>query len=114
MHPTFAAILFGVVCTAGLGACASFEVVPAEIDVVPTQYPLSPSDIRALQRLPLAVGITKPVRHIQAQSANQVYVTCGEPWLRDAQMISFTARRKNEHWFVDKSSINKFEPIILE
>jgi hypothetical protein len=114
MHPTLAAILFGAVCTAVLGACTSFEVLPAEIDVAPAKYPLSPSDIRALQRLPLAVGITKPVRHIQARGADKVDVTCGEPWLRGAQMISFTARRKNGHWFVDKSSINKFEPIIVE
>jgi hypothetical protein len=112
MRSTFAAILFAV-CTAVLGACTSFEVVPAEIDVYPRNI-LSARDVRALQGLPRAVGITKPVRHIQAQSADKALVTCGEPWLRGVQMISFTARRKNGHWFVDKSSIDKFEPIILE
>ena len=89
-------------------------MVPPEIDVVRTKYPLNASDIWALKRLPLEVGITKPVRHLQARSADEVDVDCGEPWLRNAEMISFTARRKNGRWFVDKSSIAKYEPVIVE
>jgi len=90
------------------------DVIPAEIDVVSTEYPLSGCDIREIQRVTLAAGITQPVHHLQARSHYEVSVICGEPWLRDVKMTSFTARRKDGRWVVDKSSISKSEPIILE
>ena len=114
MRSIFAAGLLSTICTVGLGACTSVLVLPADVEIVPTKYHLGPADIRAIQSLPVAAGITKPLRSIQALSADRVHVTCGVPWLREAEMISFTAQRKNGHWLIDKLSINKYQPIIVE
>ena len=100
----FAASLGGT-CTLCLVACSSFLMLPANIDIVRRRYDLSAADIRQIQDLPVGAGINKPIRSIQARSATEVWVSCGQPWLRDAEMTSFTAQRKNGRWFIVKASL---------
>ncbi|HEV2841216.1 MAG TPA: hypothetical protein VGW39_07835 [Chthoniobacterales bacterium] len=89
-------------------------MIPANVDIVPTDYRLSWSDIRHIERLPLAAGIKKPLKSIQARNANEAWVTCGAPFLRNSEMTTFTGRRKNGRWFVDMSSIHNYQPIMVE
>ena len=99
--------LLGMLCAAMLGmpACTSFTVLPGEIQIFDSDYPLSGGDLREIQRLAWSAGITKPLAHLQTYRADEVDVICGEYSARDTHLTYFTARRRHGHWFIDKSSI---------
>jgi hypothetical protein len=101
------------VLAAALPACSSL-ILPANIQIVPTQYHLSPSDIYAIQRLPPSVGIVGDIHAITASSPEEVQVECGDPYGRGALSTDFVARRKNGRWIVDRASVTKTRPIIVD
>jgi hypothetical protein len=100
--------------TLSVTACSSLLVLPANVQIVPTQYHLSPADIYAIQSLPPGAGINGPLHAITPASPNEVQVECGDPYVRYAHMTAFTARRKDGRWVVDKASISTYRPIILD
>jgi hypothetical protein len=104
--------------TLGLVACTSFVILPADVYIVPTKYPLAANDVREIQRLPGTVGIKQSLKYMQARNANEVSVTCGAPEAEYGELVFFTARRQNGQWVVDRSSIqrskNKEDRVIVE
>jgi hypothetical protein len=97
----------------GLSSCASSMMITADVDIT-GRYRLTSGDLHDIERVTLAAGITKPIRSIQADSPDRVRVECGMPWLREKEMILFTARRRSGHWFIDRSSIEKHYIITVE
>jgi hypothetical protein len=95
-------------------ACSSSLVLPANAQIVPTQYHLSPTDIYAIQRLAPAAGIKGDLHAITASSPDEVQVECGDPYVGGGHMIVFTARRKDGRWAVDRSSIKSSQAIVLD
>ena len=89
----------------GVAACASFTVLPGQLEIYADDYPLSGSDLREIQRLAWSAGIKQPLAHIQTYRVDEASVICGEIHARDTHLVYFAARRRDGHWFIDKSSI---------
>ena len=110
----YSATLLVAISTLGLTACSSLLVLPANMQIVPTRYHLSPADVYAIQRLPPAVGIKGDLHSITASSPDEVQVECGDPYVGGGHMMIFTARRKDGRWAVDRSSIKSSQAIVLD
>ena len=114
MPPSYSTAILAVISTLSVTACSSLLVLPANVQIVPTQYHLSPPDVYAILSLPRAAGIKGHPHAITASGRDEVQVECGDPYVRDAQMTAFTARRKDGRWVVVGSSIKSFQPIVLD
>jgi hypothetical protein len=99
--------LFSLLCATMLGAaaCTSIAVLPGNLEIYAHDYPLSGSDLREIQRLAWSAGIKQQLAHIQTYRADEASVICGDTHARDTHLVYFTARRRDGHWFIDKSSI---------
>jgi hypothetical protein len=89
----------------GAAACTSITVLPGQLEIYANDYPLSGSDLREIQRIARLAGIEKPLGRIHTYHADEASVVCGDIHARDTHLVSFTARRRHGHWFIDKSSI---------
>jgi hypothetical protein len=95
--------------------CESIFIYPANEYISPEAFRfLSPADIREIERLAIAVVPRKDLHSIHATSSDQASVECGDPYVQNAQMTAFAARRKDGRWIVDRSSISTFQPVIVE
>jgi len=97
-----------------LTACSSVLVLPANMQVVPTQYHLSPADVYAIQRLPAAMGIKADLHSITPRAHDEVQIDCGDPYVRDARMLRFSARRKSGLWIAVRSSLSTYRPDVTD
>jgi hypothetical protein len=113
MRTAFIAHVLSTTLALGLSSCTSSTITTADVGVT-GRYRLTSSDLHEIERVTLAAGITKPIRSIQADSPDRVQVECGMPWLREKEMVLFTARRRSRHWVIDKSSIEKHHIITVE
>lgn len=113
------AFLLGLVGCMMFGMTACTSMLPTDIQIYANHFPLSPTDVREIQRLALLADIKKPVAHIQTQGGDEVSVICGGLNLRSTDLVYFTARRRQGRWFIDKSSIatrreNEDDRVIVE
>ena len=107
-------LIFSAALVMSLAGCESVMMIPANEDIrAETFCLLSVADIHAIERLAAAVAPHRDVHSIHATSRDQVSVECGEPHTEYAEMLSFTAHRKNGHWVADKKSIGTYRPIIV-
>src|SRR4051812_24847496 len=114
MRSSYPIAILGAIFTLTVTACSSSLVLPANTQIVPTQYHLSPGDIYAIQRLAPAAGIKGDLHAITASSPDEAQVECGDPYVGGGRMMVFTARRKDGRWVVDRSSIQSSRAIVLD
>ncbi len=79
MPSPYSTTLLVAISTLVLTACSSSLVLPANTQIVPTQYHLSAADVYAIQRLAPAAGIKGDLHAITPSSADEVQVECGDP-----------------------------------
>jgi hypothetical protein len=114
MRSSYPIAILGAVFTLTVTACSSSLVLPANTQIVPTQYHLSPADVYAIQRLAPAAGIKGDLHAITASSRDEVQVECGDPYVGGGHMMVFTAHRKDGQWTVDRASIGTYRATVVD
>ena len=100
-----------------LVACSTLATDPATI--VSGELPLSWSDVRDVERQLPALGIRLPIYAISIEAVDRAEISCALPMSAEERerfarreivtlpAVVFTVRRRNGHWFADRSSVRK-------